>query len=361
MRNLIILISLTLSLQGCFFAGAAAGAAGVAVVYDHRKIANILQDQQITKKISDKLMDDYALSADNHIEVSTFNQVVLLTGQTKTAEQRQAAEAIARSVPDVTTIYNEITVKGATSSLTRTSDAWITTKIKTQMLATQNLQSGTIKVVTENGTVYLMGVVSRDQADMAVDIARKVSGVAADVINTDSSEKLEDLLELNPYGNTPTLVDRELVLYDANIIMEYLDERFPHPPLMPVYPVARAKTRLMIYRIDREWSDLVRKIEGGKTAEVQAAAKELRNYLIKLAPVFNSSTYFLNEEFSLVDCCIAPILWRLPLWGITLPPEAKAVLKYADHMFARDSFQASLTEAEQDLRKASSKTDTETA
>ncbi len=177
-------------------------------------------------------------------------------------------------------------------------------------------------------------------------------GVSVDVINTDSNDKLEDLLELNPYGTTPTLVDRELVLYDANIIMEYLDERFPHPPLMPVYPVARAKTRLMIYRIDREWGDLVRKIEaGGKAAEVQAAAKELRQYLVKLAPVFNSSAFFLNEEFSLVDCCIAPILWRLPKWGITLPPEAKAVYKYAERIFDRNSFQASLTEAEQDLRK----------
>lgn len=179
-------------------------------------------------------------------------------------------------------------------------------------------------------------------------------GVSVEVINTDISDKdkLEDLLELNPYGNSPTLVDRELVLYDANIIMEYLDERFPHPPLMPVYPVARAKTRLMIYRIDREWGDLVRRIESGKAAEAQAASKELRNYLIKLAPVFNNSAYFLNEDFSLVDCCIAPILWRLPAWGITLPPEAKAVVKYAERMFARDSFQASLTEAEQELRKS---------
>lgn len=178
-------------------------------------------------------------------------------------------------------------------------------------------------------------------------------GVSVEVINTDISDKdkLEDLLELNPYGTAPTLVDRELVLYDANIIMEYLDERFPHPPLMPVYPVARAKTRLMIYRIDREWGELVRKIEHGKAAESQAACKELRNYLIKLAPVFNSSAFFLNEDFSLVDCCIAPILWRLPSWGIVLPPEAKAVQKYAERMFARDSFQASLTESEQDLRK----------
>lgn len=183
-------------------------------------------------------------------------------------------------------------------------------------------------------------------------------GVSVDVINTVSNDRLEDLYELNPYGTVPTLVDRELVLYDSNIIMEYLDERFPHPPLMPVYPVARAKTRLMIYRIDREWGDLVRKIEKGKPEMVETACKELRNYLIKLTPVFGSSPFFLNDEFSLIDCCIAPILWRLPAWGISLPPEAKAIYKYAERIFARDSFQASLTEAEQELRKATS---TETA
>lgn len=179
-------------------------------------------------------------------------------------------------------------------------------------------------------------------------------GVSVEVVNvtSNSNEKLEDLLEFNPYGTAPTLVDRELVLYDANIIMEYLDERFPHPPLMPVYPVARAKTRLMIYRIDKEWGDLVHKMETAKGEMAQAAAKDLRNYLIKLAPFFSSSGFFLNEEFSLIDCCIAPILWRLPSWGITLPPEAKSILKYADRIFARDSFQVSLTESEQDLRKS---------
>jgi len=178
MRNLIILISLTFCLQGCFFAaGAAAGAAGAVAVYDHRKLEKIVKDQTITKEISDKLMANHALSEDCHVEVTTFNQIVLLTGETTTPEQRQQAEEIARNNPEVTRIYNELTVKGPTSSLTRTSDSWITAKIKTTMLATQDLQSGTIKVVTENGSVYLMGIVSHAQADMAVDIARKVSGV----------------------------------------------------------------------------------------------------------------------------------------------------------------------------------------
>lgn len=176
-------------------------------------------------------------------------------------------------------------------------------------------------------------------------------GVSVEVIHLDTKDKLEDLFELNPYGSSPTLIDRDLVLYDANIIMEYLDERFPHPPLMPVYPVARAKTRLMTYRIDREWGGLIQKIESGKPAESQAAAKELKAYLVKLAPVFASGPFFLNDEFSLVDCCLAPILWRLPAWGITLPPEAKSIMKYAERMFARDSFQASLTEAEHELIK----------
>ncbi len=176
-------------------------------------------------------------------------------------------------------------------------------------------------------------------------------GVSADIACIDSTEKLEDLLELNPSGTTPTLVDRDLVLYDANIIIEYLDERFPHPPLMPVYPVARAKTRLMIHHIDHQWGDLIRKIEKGKAAEAQAATKQLREYVIKLVPILNHANFFLNEEFSLVDCCLMPILWRLPSWGITLPPEAKIIYKYAQRMFARESFQASLTETEQELRK----------
>jgi RNA polymerase-associated protein len=206
-------------------------------------------------------------------------------------------------------------------------------------------------IVANKRSIMTLYSSSLDIYSHRVRIVLAEKGVAVDVINTDSNEKLEDLLELNPYGNAPTLVDRELVLYDANIIMEYLDERFPHPPLMPVYPVARAKTRLMIYRIDKEWGALVRQIESGTAEEAQSAGKELKNYLVKLAPVFANSAFFLNEDFTLVDCCIAPILWRLPAWGITLPPEAKAVVKYAERVFERDSFQASLTEAEQDLGK----------
>lgn len=117
------------------------------------------------------------LRNDSHIEVTVFNHVVLLTGETPEAAWRQEADEIARSVNGVDKVYNQISIQGPTSSLTRTSDTWITTKVKSQMLATPNLKSGSIKVVTENGVVYLMGIVSREQADTAVEIARQVSGV----------------------------------------------------------------------------------------------------------------------------------------------------------------------------------------
>lgn len=207
-------------------------------------------------------------------------------------------------------------------------------------------------VIANKRSIMTLYSGSVDLYSHRVRIVLAEKGVAVEVISLDSKDKLEDLYALNPYGSSPTLIDRDMVLYDANIIMEYLDERFPHPPLMPVYPVARAKTRLMIYRIDREWGGIIRKIESGKPAEVQAATKELKAFLIKLAPVFGNGPFFLNDEFSLIDCCLAPILWRLHAWGITLPSEAKAVMKYAERMFARDSFQASLTEAELELTKA---------
>lgn len=176
-------------------------------------------------------------------------------------------------------------------------------------------------------------------------------GVSYEVVNVEPRSKPEDLLELNPYGTVPTLVDRELALYEPNIITEYLDERFPHPPLMPVYPVARAKARLIIFRFGKEWNPLIRKIESDKTTEARAAGKELASYVTQLIPVFNSSLYFMGDDFTLVDCCIAPVLWRLPYWGITFTPaETKAISKYTSRVFQRDSFQASLTEAEQELK-----------
>lgn len=207
-------------------------------------------------------------------------------------------------------------------------------------------------VITNKRSVMTLYSGASDIYSHRVRIVLAEKGVSYEVFNIDPRNKPEDLLELNPYGNVPTLVDRELALYEPNIIAEYLDERFPHPPLMPVYPVARAKARLVIYRFDREWGPLVEKIETGKVADVRAASKELVSYIVQLLPVFNSNLYFMGDEFTLIDCCLAPILWRLPAWGITLTPtETKALNKYIDRVFNRDSFQASLTEAEQELRK----------
>ncbi|MBL1276495.1 MAG: glutathione S-transferase N-terminal domain-containing protein [Ectothiorhodospiraceae bacterium] len=174
-------------------------------------------------------------------------------------------------------------------------------------------------------------------------------GINFESVNVDLSNPPEDLMELNPYGSVPTLVDRDLVLYDAQVIMEYLDERFPHPPLMPVDPVSRAQSRMTLHRVQRDWDTLVRKMT--KSSEKAAAAKELTDSITVIAPIFDQKTYFMSDELSLLDCAIAPILWRLPQFGITLPSTAKSVEVYAERLFAMDSFQASLTEKEREIRE----------
>ncbi len=167
----------------------------------------------------------------------------------------------------------------------------------------------------------------------------------------DSRQPPEDLIDLNPYNTVPTLVDRELVLFEAPIIMEYLDERFPHPPLMPVYPVARARSRLMVRRVEKDWYSLMNTILNGKDKEAEQARKELTESLLTLAPVFSETPYFLNEEFSLIDCCLAPLMWRLPVMGIELTGRgAKEVTTYMELLFERESFQASLSDIEREMR-----------
>lgn len=176
-------------------------------------------------------------------------------------------------------------------------------------------------------------------------------GVTVDVLSTDpNNPPAQDLLDVNPYGSVPTLVDRDLILYQSSVILEYLDERFPHPPLLPVYPVARAKSRMMMYRIEQDWYGLMKRFEQAKNSKEQdAVRKELKESLINLIPVFADMPYFLSDDFSLVDCSIAPILWRLPYLGIELPPSAKPIINYAQRIFKRDAFQASLSEAEREL------------
>jgi RNA polymerase-associated protein len=161
----------------------------------------------------------------------------------------------------------------------------------------------------------------------------------------------EDLLDLNPYQSVPTLVDRDLVLYDSRVIIEYLDERFPHPPLMPVDPVARAQFRVALYRIERDWYSLAHQITDPADRRLaQQARKILRDSILASAEVFKAKPYFLSDEFSLVDATIAPILWRLPVWEIDLPPQAQAISKYANLVFSRPPFRHSLSRIEQEMR-----------
>lgn len=175
--------------------------------------------------------------------------------------------------------------------------------------------------------------------------------ITVEVVNIDPDNKPEDLIDLNPYQTVPTLVDRELVLYGSRVIMEYLDERFPHPPLMPVDPVSRAKARLMMYRIDKDWYSLLTEIEAKGEKNAVKAKKMLRDSIASSAEVFAAFPFFLSEEFSLVDCYVAPLLWRLPYYKIDLPKQAKPVLDYAERIFRRESFKLSLTEAEREMRE----------
>lgn len=165
-------------------------------------------------------------------------------------------------------------------------------------------------------------------------------GVAYEIENVQRGEISEDLMEVNPRGNTPTLVDRDLILSNARIIMEYLDERFPHPPLMPVYPVLRAQCRLNMHRIEQDWFSLMDIIERDPTtAEAKAALKQLKEEILALAPVFADTQYFLSEDFSLVDCYIAPLLWRLHSLGVEFTGKGSAAVKgYMGRVFKRDSF-----------------------
>lgn len=178
-------------------------------------------------------------------------------------------------------------------------------------------------------------------------------GVTVDVVEADAAHPPPELSELNPYNSLPTLVDRDLVLYESKVMMEYLDERFPHPPLLPVYPVARAESRLYIHRIEKDWCEKVDAIEHTRSENVvEKSTKELRESLLAIAPIFADKPFFMSEEFTLVDCCMAPILWRLPALGIKYraTKQSKPLLAYMDRLFNRESFQASLSEQEREMR-----------
>ena len=175
--------------------------------------------------------------------------------------------------------------------------------------------------------------------------------ISIDVIDVEGMNLPEDLLDLNPYHSVPTLIDRDLILYDSRVIIEYLDERFPHPPLMPVDPVTRAQFRLALFRIEKDWYSQAQQIDDAvDKRQATRARKILSESIIASNEVFSMKKYFLSDDFSLVDCTIAPILWRLSAYGIDLGDEAGAIEKYMAEVFSRPSFQESLSELEQEMR-----------
>jgi len=175
-------------------------------------------------------------------------------------------------------------------------------------------------------------------------------GVVYDLETVNPKAPPEDLLDLNPYNTVPTLVDRDLVLYDTGVICEYLDERYPHPPLMPVDPLSRARLRLASVRIERDWLPFVAQIQaGGRPAET--ARKRLREALLASLPLFKAAKFFLNPELSLADCALAPLIWRLPSLGVALPREAHIIIDYGERIFRNPGFTRSLTPDEKLLRE----------
>ncbi|HBO37851.1 MAG TPA: stringent starvation protein A [Pasteurellaceae bacterium] len=168
-------------------------------------------------------------------------------------------------------------------------------------------------------------------------------GVAYETEAVEPHAVSEDLMELNPYGTLPTLVDRDLVLFNSRIIMEYLDERFPHPPLMPVYPVARGKSRLLMMRIEQDWYPVLAMVEKSSGKERANALKQLKEEILAISPIFTQMPYFMSEEFSLVDCYIAPLLWRMQELGVEFSGAgSKAIKTYMARVFERESFIQSL-------------------
>ena len=175
-------------------------------------------------------------------------------------------------------------------------------------------------------------------------------GINVDIIDISNNESAAaDLAELNPYNEAPTLVDRDLLLHDAGVINDYLDERYPHPPLMPVDPVSRARLRLVHHRVIRDWYQLAEQIENGTGDDVDKAKKQLKESIVAANDLFKHSDFMLSDELSLVDCTLAPLFWRLPVYGINLGKPGASVQAYVKRLISRPSFKTSLTRAEREM------------
>jgi len=176
-------------------------------------------------------------------------------------------------------------------------------------------------------------------------------GMDFEVIDVDLMNKTEDVATINPYGKVPVLVERDLVLYEANIINEYIDERFPHPQLMPPDPVMRGRARLFLHRFEQEIYSQVELIESGQARQADKARTVIRDNLTQLAQILSNQKFLLGDEYSMLDVAIAPLLWRLDHYGIQMGKEAAPLMKYAERLFSRQGFIDALTAAERAMRK----------
>lgn len=205
---------------------------------------------------------------------------------------------------------------------------------------------------TNRRSVMMLYSDKLDPVGHAVRIVLAEKDINVEIKYIDAGDPPVELRELNPYTDTDTLTlaDRDLVLYDIQVIMEYLDERFPHPPLMPVDPVARATSRQLCFRVRRDIYVPLGQLQEGNEIASANARKTIRDNLTAIAGAFDQKPYFMSDEYSLVDCCLAPVLWRLPQLGIKLPAAAKPLQKYAERLFARPGFRKSLSDAERELQ-----------
>lgn len=176
-------------------------------------------------------------------------------------------------------------------------------------------------------------------------------GMDFEVIDVDLANKTEDLAVLNPYGSVPVLVERDLVLSEANIINEYIDERFPHPQLMPADPVMRARARLFLYSFEKDLFSHIKDLESTDEVVANKARKTIRDNLTQLVPIFSKQNYLLGDEYSMLDVAVTPLLWRLGHYGIEMPNQAAPLLKYAERLFARPLYAEAMTPSEKVMRK----------
>ncbi len=192
-----------------------------------------------------------------------------------------------------------------------------------------------------------------DHYSHRIRLALAEKGIDVQIVEVTPGQRPPALAASGTEFRLPTLMERDLLIYEPGVVLEYLEERYPHPPLLPAYPVERARSRLLMHRIQRDWCTLADRLQAGMTdgATREATRRELAGSLTGVAPLFAAQPFFLSAEFSVLDCCLLPLLWRLPALGIELPGQAKPLLDYMERLFVRDSFQASLSSTERALRR----------